>query len=449
MINLSRLADKKSIAIIVSVSVIFILILAVLFFRRRSNWLVTDTSTTDTTILSYQTNIKTCDQAYSLNKSSGMSEADATSIRTRCYLAAANTLVTGKCTYTDVSNFDALEGGSNSDYATLKSDATWIASAYDPLINEFNGIAPSAVTGRNVVSGSPDINLFRRSVTIPNGTIHTFGGVSVNISNVVIYRTDILAARAADISGPTRKFFTNVNMDCSNIFTPAETNVPDRIDINGQAQSSSTTANNYTTVFRSWAQNSSYFDSTRLELKDTGTGASLTTTSGSITYVTDANLVNTKAIRNIAAWKVLSLDFTVPTAGITVFPNESMTNYSGGTALSVTTLNNVTYPAETINGVTVSPVLTGTANTKLAGRVGNYDGQNISNADKALMYGPGSVIPTSGNPVMSNFVAPSTGTADTNTLYAMASVSKDIFNMLTALQRPTTGYSSTVADALS
>ena len=162
----------------------------------------------DTGLASYQTNTSKCRAVYlnALNQANGVvadvPSATTTALAT-CYSSEAGTYVGSKCTYTTISNIPTATGtlvdtlDVKNMYEAMGLDIVKIQEAYQPILDLLNTLANRTYTYTVALSlsGLP---------TITNGTTVTVD--------------DLIAARRADISNPTRKFYAQV---CPGFFAPA------------------------------------------------------------------------------------------------------------------------------------------------------------------------------------------------------------------------------------
>lgn len=162
----------------------------------------------DSDLSSYQTEVTKCRAAYlnALNIAGGNTEDPAVkaaaAVRDKCYADQAGSYVTTKCTYLDTANIPQTTGtmvGSvdvKTAYDAMGTDITKIQTVYQPIRDLIDSLPGKTYTyGAPVVVGT---------VTIP--------------ANTTVTLDDVDAARKADVSNPTRKFYAQV---CPGFFAPA------------------------------------------------------------------------------------------------------------------------------------------------------------------------------------------------------------------------------------
>ncbi len=166
------------------------------------------TSGGDATLTGYQTEVTKCRGAYlnALNIAGGNTTdptvVAAAAVRDACYQTQASSYVSTKCTYIDTAKIPTATGtmvGSvdvKTAYDAMGADITKIQTVYQPIRDLIDAQPTKSYTyGAAVAVGT---------VTIP--------------ANTTVTLADIDAARKADISNPTRKFYAQV---CPGFFAPA------------------------------------------------------------------------------------------------------------------------------------------------------------------------------------------------------------------------------------
>ena len=166
------------------------------------------TSGGDATLSGYQTEVTKCRGAYlnALNIAGGNTTdptvVAAAAVRDACYQSQASSYVSTKCTYIDTAKIPTATGtmvGSvdvKTAYEAMGADITKIQTVYQPIRDLIDAQPTKSYTyGAAVAVGT---------VTIP--------------ANTTVTLADIDAARKADISNPTRKFYAQV---CPGFFAPA------------------------------------------------------------------------------------------------------------------------------------------------------------------------------------------------------------------------------------
>jgi hypothetical protein len=166
------------------------------------------TSGGDATLTGYQTEVTKCRGAYlnALNIAGGNTTdptvVAAAAVRDACYQSQASSYVSTKCTYIDTAKIPTATGtmvGSvdvKTAYDAMGADITKIQTVYQPIRDLIDAQPTKSYTyGAAVAVGT---------VTIP--------------ANTTVTLADIDAARKADISNPTRKFYAQV---CPGFFAPA------------------------------------------------------------------------------------------------------------------------------------------------------------------------------------------------------------------------------------
>jgi len=170
------------------------------------------TSGGDATLSAYQSEVTKCRGAYlnALNIAGGNTTdpavVAAAAVRDACYASQASSYVSTKCTYLPVGSnpppIPATTGtmvGSvdvKTAYDAMGTDITNIQTVYQPIRDLIDSLPTKSYTyGAPVVVGT---------VTIP--------------ANTTVTLADVDAARKADISNPTRKFYAQV---CPGFFAPA------------------------------------------------------------------------------------------------------------------------------------------------------------------------------------------------------------------------------------
>jgi hypothetical protein len=162
----------------------------------------------DSDLSSYQTEVTKCRAAYlnTLNIAGGNTEDPAVkaaaAVRDKCYADQAGSYVTTKCTYLDTTKIPQTTGtmvGSvdvKTAYDAMGTDITKIQTVYQPIRDLIDSLPSKTYTyAAPVVVGT---------VTIP--------------ANTTVTLDDVDAARKADVSNPTRKFYAQV---CPGFFAPA------------------------------------------------------------------------------------------------------------------------------------------------------------------------------------------------------------------------------------
>jgi len=162
----------------------------------------------DADLSSYQTEVTRCRAAYlnAVNIAGGdtsdPSVVAAARVRDTCYSDQAGTYVTTKCTYLDTARVPTTTGTMvgavdvKTAYDALGADITKIQTVYQPI--------------RDLIDSLP-------GKTYTYGTAVVVGAVSIP-ANTTVTLDDVDAARKADVSNPTRKFYAQV---CPGFFAPA------------------------------------------------------------------------------------------------------------------------------------------------------------------------------------------------------------------------------------
>ena len=201
--------------ILIGLVVLFVLFFVLKKFSTKSPYVVTGpTAPTDATFTNYQSTVTACRGAYlnALNIAGGNTSDPAVraaeAVRDACYASQANTYVGARCTYVNQANIPTTTGTvvNNVDVKTaydgMGADITKIQTVYQPILDLINTQANKTYTYPAAVTVG--------TVTIPAGTTVT--------------EADVIAARRADISNPTRKFYAQV---CPGFFAPASGSGPD------------------------------------------------------------------------------------------------------------------------------------------------------------------------------------------------------------------------------
>lgn len=169
---------------------------------------MTATGASDATLSSYQSEVTKCRGAYlnALNIAGG-NESDpavvaAAATRDACYQSQASSYISTKCTYLDTALIPNATGtmvGSvdvKTAYDAMGTDITNIQIVYQPI--------------RDLIDAQPS-KTYTYTAAVPVGTVTIPANTTVTLA-------DVDAARKADVSNPTRKFYAQV---CPGFFTPA------------------------------------------------------------------------------------------------------------------------------------------------------------------------------------------------------------------------------------
>jgi hypothetical protein len=240
---------------------------------------MTTTGAGDATLSSYQTEVTKCRAAYlNVLNIAGGNTADpsvvaAAAVRDKCYADQAGSYVTAKCTYLETAKIPQTTGtmvGSvdvKTAYDAMGTDITNIQTVYQPIRDLIDSLPGKTYTyGAPVVVGT---------VTIP--------------ANTTVTLDDVDAARKADVSNPTRKFYAQV---CPGFFAPASGT--------GEDPTAKYIAWNYGTI--SNGAPTGNIDPRRMVAALTTAAAGVTAGQTSVSTTATENI----GINNIAVWKLMN-----------------------------------------------------------------------------------------------------------------------------------------------
>jgi hypothetical protein len=232
------------------------------------------TSGGDAKLSAYQSEVTKCRGAYlnALNIAGGNTSdpavVAAAAARDACYQSQASSYISAKCTYLDTALIPTATGtmvGSvdvKTAYDAMGADITNIQTVYQPISDLIDALPSKTYTyGAAVTVGT---------VTIP--------------ANTTVTIADVNAARKADISNPTRKFYAQV---CPGFFAPA-----------------AGTGTDPTSGYLAWTYGTITGGNPTGKIDPRRMAAATTGTAGQPTISTTAT-ANT-GLNNIAVWKLMN-----------------------------------------------------------------------------------------------------------------------------------------------